>query len=287
MANQNGWDQVGTEEAKKDNNVGQPQEDKLDFLATPEGETEIRVLDEAPYFYQGFWSVKANGGKGSWIPYKGKDDLLEKANREFTQGVFKQADSAGLKNGSKERKEFLKKNGYDKQPYGKLKNKYILHVLDRATGEVKLLDNGPGIFEELKALHSHKYHGDLREYDVTIVRKGVAFMDTKYSVMACPTKTPLTETELALYEEKKIDRVALKSGEGLTPEQCLFIAEGGLWSELTQEAQPSVDTSYGYTDKPISEVTSVTSVPDSEGNVTVDTSKEGALSDEELANVNF
>ncbi|KAB2380207.1 phosphoesterase [Bacillus toyonensis] len=284
MANQNGWDSIGTTDEKKGNNGGTPQEDKLDFLATPEGETEIRVLDEAPYFYQGHWSVKGNGadsgnGNGCWIPYKGKDDLLEKANREFMQGVFKQADAKGLKNGSPERKKFLKDEGYEKQPYGKLKSKYIIHVIDRADGQIKLLDAGAGIFEALKELHAHKYHGDLRTYDVTIVRKGTGWNDTKYSVMACPQKTPLTEDEIKLYEEKKIDRVALKSGEGLTPEQCLFIAEGGLWSELPQEDAP--------TEKPVEGVTVEVSIPDEDGVTTVITSKEGALSDEELANVNF
>lgn len=286
MANQNGWDAIGTTEEKKGTTQVTPQEDKLNFLATPPGETEIRVLDEAPYFYQGYWSVKGNGGSGCWIPYKGKGvDLLEKANYEFMDKIFKQADEKGLKKGSKERKDFVKSNGYDKQPYGKLKNKFIIHVINRANQEVELLDNGPGIFEDLKKLHAHKYHGDLRNYDVTIVREGTEFMNTKYSVMACPEKTPLTEAEISLYEAKKIDRAELKSGANLTPEQCLFIAQGGLWSEVN-----SVGQADDSVQQMVEENYQANLQPGSLGadeSMTEVTSKEGALSDEELAKVNF
>lgn len=286
MANQNGWNTVGVEE-NKGNNGGQPQEDKLDFLATPEGETKVRIMDEAPFFYQEYWSVKGNGGNGSSIPYKGKGkDLLEKANKEFMDKVFKEADSKGLKNGSPERKKFLKDNGYDKQPYGKLKNKYLIHVIDRATGELKLLDKGKGVFEELKKYAINPEYGDLREYDVTITRTGTGWMDTEYGVTPARSNTPRTPEELKLYEEKKLDLHKLKSGENLTPEQCLFIAEGGLWSELTQEGTQQDTTVQEMAE----ENARLNSVPGTLGEDTsekVDTSKEGALSDEELANVNF
>lgn len=281
MANQNGWNTVG-EETQGNNGGGQPQEDKkkLDFLATPEGDTKIRILDEAPYFYQEYWSVKGNEGKGTSIPYKGKGkDLLEKANFEFMEKVFKEADAKGLAKGSEARKKHTKA-GYDKQPFGKLKSKYLIHVLDRADGQIKLLDKGKGVFEALKKYAMNPEYGDLRNYDVTITRTGTGWMDTEYSVTPARSNTPLTDEEKALYEANKLDLHELKGGENLTPEQCLFVANGGAWSEVNNVGQaPEEATNEG--------VTSETSVPDSEGNVTVDTSKEGALSDEELANVNF
>jgi len=286
MANQNGWNTVGTEENKGNNGGGQPQEDKLDFLATPEGETKVRIMDEAPFFYQEYWSVKANGGNGSSIPYKGKGtDLLEKANQDFMKKVFAEADAKGLKNGSPERKKFLKDNGYDKQPFGKLKNKYLIHVLDRATGELKLLDKGKGVFEELKKYAINPEYGDLREYDVTITREGTGWMDTEYGVTPARSNVPRTPEELALYEAKKMDLQKLKGGEGLTPEQCLFIAEGGLWSELTQEGTTENDNSV---QEMAEENARLNSVPGSLGaDDKVDTSKEGALTDEELAGIDF
>lgn len=294
MANQTGWNTVGSTENTGSNNGGAPrEEDKLDFLSTPEGDTKIRIMDEAPYFYQGFWATKGNGaangnGNGTFVPYKGKGiDLLEKANTEFMAKVFKAADEKGLKNGSPERKKFLKANGYDKQPYGKLKNKYIIHVIDRADGQLKLLDAGAGIFEELKKYAVNPEYGDLREYDVTITRKGTGWMDTEYSVTPARSNTPRTPEEIALYEAKKIDRAELKSGENLTPEQCLFIAQGGLWSEVNNvgeadnSVQEMVEENYQANLQPGSLGS------DDKESMTEVVSKEGALTDEELANVNF
>ena len=293
MANQTGWNTVGSTENTGSNNGGAPrEEDKLDFLSTPEGDTKIRIMDEAPYFYQGFWATKGNGaangnGNGTFVPYKGKGiDLLEKANTEFMAKVFKAADEKGLKNGSPERKKFLKANGYDKQPYGKLKNKYIIHVIDRADGQLKLLDAGAGIFEELKKYAVNPEYGDLREYDVTITRKGTGWMDTEYSVTPARSNTPRTDDEIKLYEEKKIDRAELKGGEGLTPEQCLFIAKGGLWSEVnnvgeTNEVQQMVEENYQANLQPGSLGS------DDKESMTEVINKEGALTDEQLANVEF
>ena len=284
MANQ-GWNTVG-EEAQGNNGGGQPQEDKLDFLATPEGETEIRVLDEAPYYYQEWWAVQGNEGKGTSIPYKGKGkDLLEKANQEFMAKVFTEADAKGLKNGSDARKKFVKTNGYDKQPFGKLKNKYLIHVLDRATGEVKLLDKGKGLFEKLKGFALHKYHGDLRTYDVTIVRKGNGWMDTEYDAMECPTKTPLIEEEIALYEAKKVDLHKLKGGEDLTPEQCLFVANGGAWSEVNNVGQADNSVQEMAEENYQANLQAGSLGADDKEETQVDISKEGALTDEELERV--
>lgn len=294
MANQTGWNTVGSTENTGSNNGGAPrEEDKLDFLSTPEGDTKIRIMDEAPYFYQGFWATKGNGaangnGNGTFVPYKGKGiDLLEKANADFMAKVFKAADEKGLKNGSPERKKFLKANGYDKQPYGKLKNKYIIHVIDRADGQLKLLDAGAGIFEELKKYAVNPEYGDLREYDVTITRKGTGWMDTEYSVTPARSNTPRTADEIKLYEEKKVDLHELKGGEGLTPEQCLFIAQGGLWSEVNNvgevdnSVQEMVEENYQANLQPGSLGS------DDKESMTEVVSKEGALTDEELANVNF
>ena len=282
MANQ-GWNTVGTQEEL---NTGTPtqQEDKLDFVTLAVGETKLRVMDEAPHFYQGFWATKGNGaangnGNGTFVPYKGKGKcLLEKANYDFMDKVFKSADEKGYKKGSEERKKHTKA-GYAKQPYGKIKNKYIIHVINRETGNLELLDGGAAIFNELKKYAMNPEYGDLREYDVTITKTGTTFQEIEYSVTPARSNTPRTPEEIALYETKKVDLSDLKDGKDLTPEQCLFIAQGGLWSEVGSVGQATESANEG--------VTSEISVPDSEGNVTVDTSKEGALSDEELANVNF
>ncbi|PEM30167.1 phosphoesterase [Bacillus wiedmannii] len=284
MANQNGWDTVGNE-TQGNNNGGRSPEDKLDFLAVSVGDTKIRILDEVPYAYQEWWAVKGNGGDGTSIPYKGKEDLLDKANREFMQGIFKKADEKGLKD--KARKKFLKDEGYEKQPYGKLKSKYIIHVLDRTTGEVKLLDKGQGIFGELKKYAMNNEYGDLRNYDVTITmtKKGETWRDIEYSVTPARSNTPLTDEEKALYEAKKVDLAELKGGEHITPEQAYEVAKGATWKDVLgahenpeEPAQEDFDPTKTVIIKP-------------EDNPAyqpqVDVSKEGALSDEELKGIKF
>jgi hypothetical protein len=220
-----GWGAVDTEET----NGSQQEERKLEYLQLPEGDTRIRVLDAVPYKYKDWWAPKGNGGKGTSIPYKGKDDLLEAENQAFLKKVFDEADRRGLK--GKARKDFLREHGYKKLPWGKPRNRFVIHVLDRATGEVKLLDKGNGLFKELQKYVLNPEYGDLRQYDVTITRKGSG-LDTEYTVTPARQNTPLTEEELKLYEECKVDLAKLKSFDHVTPEQCLAIAKGATWQEV-------------------------------------------------------
>lgn len=293
MANQNGWNTVGTEEEV---NTGAPaqQEDKLDFVTLAVGETKLRVMDEAPHFYQGYWATKGNGaasgnGNGTFIPYKGKGkDLLEKANYDFMDKVFKEADAKGLTKGSDARKKHTKA-GYAKQPYGKIKNKYIIHVINRATGNLELLDGGPAIFNELKKYAINPEYGDLREYDITITKTGTDFQEIEYSVTPARSNTPRTPEEIALYEVKKVDRSDLKDGKDLTPEQCLFVAQGGLWSEVNnvgQAPEEKFDPTVTIQATPKEPLIDFDKVKSDMG-ITIDTSKEGALSDEELEEIKF
>lgn len=106
-------------------------------------------------------------------------------------------------------------------------------------------------------------------------------MDTKYSVTPARSNTPRTPEEIANYEAKKVNLVELKGGENLTPEQCLFIAQGGLWSEVGSVGQAPEETPSG--DKLPEKDKEVQGEAQSQ----VDTSKEGALSDEELKGIKF
>ncbi|AYP68736.1 hypothetical protein BpsS36_00030 [Bacillus phage vB_BpsS-36] len=238
----NGWGAIGEEEK---GNTGGGNERKIDFLKIPFGDTKVRILDAVPFSYKEWWSPKANEGKGSSIPYKGADDLLEAENRDFMKKIFDEADAKGLKD--KARKDFLRDEGYKKAPWGKVKQKHIIHVLDRATGEIKLLDAGNGIFNALKKFALNSDYGDLRFYDVTITKtdtKGKGnFFDIEYSVMPSPNKGSITDAERKLYEEKKEDLVKLKSFEDVTPEQAYAIAKGGSWKDILGNGSDSAEES--------------------------------------------
>jgi hypothetical protein len=293
-----GWGAVGVEE---DNNGGQTPENKLDFLDLPFGDTKIRILDVAPVPYKEWWSTRGNGGQGQGcsILYMGKGkDLLEAENQAFMKKVFAKADELNLKD--KARKDFLRDNGYKKQPWGKVKDKNIIHVLDRATGEIKLLDRGNGIFNAIKAYALNPEYGDPRNYDITITKtdsKGNNdFQDIKYTVTPARSNAPLTEAEKALYEEKKIDLKELKT-PNYTPEQALLIAKGATFkdvlgdgSDSSEDVSEKSDTSQLPQDENTQE--KANELANEERNEStneeqIDLSKEEALTEDDLNAIDF
>jgi hypothetical protein len=281
MSNQetmNAWGAVNTEE---NNNGGGGQQDRPDFLKLEIGDNKIRILDLAPHSYKERYAPSANGGKGASLPYFGKEDLMEKENQDFMSNIFKEADEKKLKD--KKRKDFLRDQGYKKQPWNKIREKHIIHVLDRATGEVKLLDKGNGIFKHIKKLAMNSDWGDPRFYDITISMDGDKndFQSIEYSVTASPNKGSITDAERKLYEEKKIDLAEFKSAGDMTPEDAYRIAKGetfkdvlGNGSEDSEEVNKKADTN----DLPQEEEKPAEQPP---------VEKEEELSPEELENMEF
>jgi hypothetical protein len=293
MTNQNeflnAWGAVDNEDT---NNGGTTQQERPDFLKVEIGNTKIRVLDMIPYSYKEWWAVKGNGGEGCSIPYLGSGDLLEAQNKAHMNKIFKEADTKGLKD--KARKDFLRDYGYKKQPFGKVKEKHIIHVLDRATGEVKLLDKGNGIFKKLKKLALDPEYGDLREYDVTIVMSGDKndFTTIEYDVTPARSNTPLTDAEKALYEEKKIDLKKFKSPD-MTPEQALAIAKGATFKDILGDGSDSPEEVNEKADTnnlpPQEDAPQEGTAPAKEErkDEAVEINKEEALSEEELNDIEF
>jgi hypothetical protein len=283
-----GWGAVGAEES----NQGE-QKEKLEFLKIPFGDTKIRILDVAPLPYKEWWAVKGNEGKGCSIPYFKQGDLLDQANKAFMAKMFKEADNKGLKD--KARKDFLRDHGYKKTPFGKVKEKNIIHILDRATGEIKLLDAGNGIFNAIKKFALNADYGDPRFYDITITKEDTKgqgnFQDIKYSVLPSPNKAPITDKEKELYDEKKIDLVEYKT-PSMTPAQALLIAKGASFTEVLGSGSDSPESVEEKSDAnmlPDEETTPETTSEQSQvdNSQEVDVNKEEALSEEELANISF
>lgn len=274
----NAWGAIDNEE--NNNNGGQ---ERPEFLKVDVGSTKVRVLDMIPYSYKEWWAPRGNGGQGCSIPYMGVNDLLEAENKAFMKKVFAEADSKGLE--GKARKDFLRDHGYRKQPWGKPKEKHIIHVLDRATGEVKLLDKGNAIFKKLKKLALDPEYGDLRQYDITIVMSGDKqdFTTIEYDVTPARQNTPLTEEEIQLYEEKKIDLQKFKTPD-MTPEQALAIAKGATFKDILGEGSDSSEEAEEKSSEDmLPQEEEKTPRKDEEVNI----DKEEALTPEELENINF
>jgi len=80
----------------------------------------------------------------------------------------------------------------------KPKKKYLMYVIDRADGDIKLLEVGVSVVKQIKEFaKSEDYSFEvLPEYDITIKKTGQK-METRYSVMPARENTELTEEEQA------------------------------------------------------------------------------------------
>jgi hypothetical protein len=72
--------------------------------------------------------------------------------------------------------------------------RYQVKVIDRVDGEVKILESGPMIFNQVKAYAMDPDYGDPTKYDIKIRRDGTG-RDTRYTLMPAPRKSELNEDE--------------------------------------------------------------------------------------------
>jgi hypothetical protein len=279
---QNAWGAVDNDQQ---GNSGGGNPERPSFLQLDIGDTVVRVLDMIPHSYKEWYIPAANGGQGSSVGYFGEGDLLEKANKAHMSKVFKEADKKGLKD--KARKDFLRDYGYKKQPFGKVKEKHIIHVLDRATGEIKLLDKGNGVFKGIKKFAMNPKFGDPRMYDITITMEGdkADFQTIEYTVMPDPIKEEITEAERKLYEEKKIDLVKFKT-PNYTPEQALMIAKGATWADVLGDGSDSAEEASEKADDSMLPESKTEETPQKEEKPQ-DVEKGEALTEDELNNMEF
>ena len=82
---------------------------------------------------------------------------------------------------------------------GKLQTKYQMKVIDRADNTVKVLECGKQIVKAIKGYAVDPDYGDPTTYDIKIKKEGTG-RDTRYTVVAVPNKTPLTEEEKEMVE---------------------------------------------------------------------------------------
>lgn len=84
--------------------------------------------------------------------------------------------------------------------------KWFIKVLDRADGQLKLLEIGSQIYKEIKRYYEDDEWGPVNAYDVTITR-GPKGSQPLYSVMPCP-KSPLESAVKQAFSEFN-DRIDL------------------------------------------------------------------------------
>lgn len=104
------------------------------------------------------------------------------------------------------------------------KQRFLLQVIDRRDGNVKLCDMGPEAFQQLQSLAQDEKWGNLTTYDVNIkrVKKGKR---VGYDVIPSP-KTPVTEEERALVKAAREGIDFDKIIAPMTPEKIKAILRG-------------------------------------------------------------
>lgn len=91
-------------------------------------------------------------------------------------------------------------------------SRYQVLVIDRKDSKVKILEGGPRIFGSFREYAMDPEYGDPTKYDMKIKKEG-AGRETKYTVVAAPTKKDLTaeETELVLSSKTLLEINKAKS----------------------------------------------------------------------------
>ncbi len=80
--------------------------------------------------------------------------------------------------------------------------RYQIQVIDRADGKIKVLEQGPTVFNQIKSYAMYPDYGDPTKYDIKIKKEGSG-RDTKYSLLPSPNKNDITADEQKLIAECK------------------------------------------------------------------------------------
>lgn len=80
--------------------------------------------------------------------------------------------------------------------------KFQVLVIDRTDNKLKILEGGNSIFRQIKDYAMDEDFGDPTKYDIKIKKEGSG-RETKYTIMASPKKSELTQEETALLDGAK------------------------------------------------------------------------------------
>ena len=203
-----------------DVNSSKPQEgnkqEKVRYAKIPTGKTQGRILDEEPISRWKHWIPQANSGKGVGVVCIGKGCPVCAEIK---------ADKAAKRTSK----------------YNQSKS-HAINFLNRTTGVVEILDKGKKIFSPL--IEYKDSIGDLRNYDICIIKKGESFGEIDYTVIPVLPPVKLTAEELAMpkYDLAEID-------PKLDAEQIKKLMGGANFEDVIKGAESATDTS-----SPIGEV---------------------------------
>jgi hypothetical protein len=181
----------------------------INYLKLETGANQIRVIGDQPYSRWYHWIPEANGGRGLGIDCIGKECPVCKKMAEDKKNKVKTRYSSR-----------------------KIHSISVIHRKPDGTSELALLEQGNKIFSGLLVLMEQM--GDLKNYDVKIIKSGQTFNEIDYNVLPVFPPTPLTEQEAQIepYTEDQIKKV-------FTKEQIIALMNG---ATLEQVLNPNDET---------------------------------------------
>ena len=168
--------------------------EKIPYTKFEAGNTVIRILDEEPYSFWSHWLQKQQTS----VTCRGRDCPI--------CNIIAQAKAAN-----------------EKPPYNSSK-RHAIRIWNYNTNQMEVMIQGKTFFSQLLTLH--REIGDLRTYDVKVVRKGNG-TDTTYTLL------PSAPSEFAITEG--ITEVDMKEiFAAPTKEEMIMLAEGKTWKEINE-----------------------------------------------------
>lgn len=180
------WDNI---EIKETNSV------KTEFMSFPEGSSTIRIVSP-PLQRKGHWLQSAKVS----VDCLGSNCPVCEMNR--------QAEKMG------------------EQPPSKIRNSFMFYVIDRADGQVKIVEQGINFIKTLKSLQEQLredgVESNLQLFDLKVRRTGSTAQNTSY-VLRESKPTELTQEDIAkVAAVKPITEVPLKPNQ----EQMIALLQG-------------------------------------------------------------
>lgn len=175
-------------------NTGQDSE-KIPYSKFENGNTLIRVLDDEPY---SFWSHWLESQQTS-VTCRGKDCPIcniiaqMKANKE--PAIYNST------------------------------QRHAIRIWNYTTNQMEIMIQGKNFMNQLLTLH--KEVGDIKGYDVKLVRKGTG-TDTTYTLL------PTNPQEFVAPEGKITDVVMSETFAAPSKEDMLLLMEGKTWKEINE-----------------------------------------------------
>jgi hypothetical protein len=174
--------------------------DKVEFTKLPEGLTRLRFVDEAPY--------------QRWT--------------HFLRAQKRSVNCPGRGCPICELRKQAKVNGL--QPKYDMGKRFVMHVINRETKRLEMLEMGKTFIQDLKDLMTDltEENQTLMNADIKVRRRGMGKDDTSYR-LDIGDKTPMTEEDQKLLSQKVNFEQYFAPHD---PEKILRVLNGEEWNEV-------------------------------------------------------